>query len=91
MSEIGRKVCISKSNMTSLIDKLVEEGLVERSPYKNDRRVINISITALQRKDMNNYGAGVNININRLDVNYPHYQTKTLKNSTTPWKTLKKS
>jgi DNA-binding MarR family transcriptional regulator len=45
VSEIGRKVCISKSNMTSLIDKLVEEGLVERSPYKNDRRVINISIT----------------------------------------------
>jgi DNA-binding MarR family transcriptional regulator len=28
MSEIGRKVCISKSNMTSLSDKLVEEGLV---------------------------------------------------------------
>ena len=34
MSEIGRKVCISKSNMTSLIDKLVEEGLVERNLIK---------------------------------------------------------
>jgi len=46
MSEIGRKVYISKSNMTSLIDKLVENGLAERLPDKNDRRVINIALTA---------------------------------------------
>ncbi len=45
MSEIGRKVHISKSNMTSLIDKLVDNGLAERLPDQNDRRVINISIT----------------------------------------------
>ena len=36
MSEVSRLVYISKSNMTSLIDKLVEEGLVERLPDKND-------------------------------------------------------
>ena len=45
MSEIGRRVYISKSNMTSIIDKLVENGLAERLPDKNDRRVINITIT----------------------------------------------
>lgn len=45
MSEIGRRVHVSKSNMTALIDKLVEEGLVERLPNKKDRRVINIAIT----------------------------------------------
>lgn len=45
MSEIGRRVYISKSNMTSLIDKLVENGLAERIPDKNDRRVINIALT----------------------------------------------
>ena len=45
MSEIGRLVYISKSNMTSLIDKLVYEGLAERLPDKNDRRVINIALT----------------------------------------------
>lgn len=45
MSEIGRRVYISKSNMTLLIDKLVEKGLAERIPDKNDRRVINISLT----------------------------------------------
>ena len=45
MSEIGRRVHISKSNMTSLIDKLVEDRLVERLPNEKDRRVINIAIT----------------------------------------------
>jgi len=45
MSEIGRMVYISKSNMTSLIDKLVENKLAERLPDKNDRRVINIALT----------------------------------------------
>ncbi len=45
MSEIGRMVYISKSNMTSIIDKLVENGLAERLPDKNDRRVINIALT----------------------------------------------
>jgi MarR family 2-MHQ and catechol resistance regulon transcriptional repressor len=45
MSEIGRMVYISKSNMTSLIDKLVEHQLAERLRDKNDRRVINIALT----------------------------------------------
>ena len=45
MSKIGNRIHISKSNMTSLIDKLAEKGLVERIPDKNDRRVINITIT----------------------------------------------
>lgn len=45
MSEIGRKVYISRPNMTSLIDKLVDEGLAERAQDENDRRVIKIAIT----------------------------------------------
>ncbi len=45
MSEIGRLVYISKSNMTSLIDKLVENRLAERLPDEKDRRVINIALT----------------------------------------------
>jgi len=45
MSEVGRNVHVSKSNMTSLIDKLVEKELVKRVPDEKDRRVINIAIT----------------------------------------------
>jgi DNA-binding MarR family transcriptional regulator len=46
VSEIGKKLSISKPNMTPLIDKLVEERMVERLPDSKDRRIINIAITS---------------------------------------------
>lgn len=45
MSALGNMLYISKPYMTTLIDSLVAEGLVERNPDPQDRRVINISIT----------------------------------------------
>ena len=45
MSEIGEKLYISKPNVTTLIDKLIKEGLAERLPDKQDRRIIKIRLT----------------------------------------------
>lgn len=45
VSEIGRRLYISKPYMTALIDTLIRDGFVERLPDLTDRRVINISIT----------------------------------------------
>lgn len=45
ISEIGRRLMLSRPNMTAHLDKLVSEGLVERIPDETDRRVINIGIT----------------------------------------------
>ena len=45
ISEIGKRLLISRPNMTSHIDKLVSEGLVRRIPDNTDRRVIKIEIT----------------------------------------------
>jgi len=45
MSELGRRLGLSKPHMTSLIDVMVNEGLVKRQPDKKDRRIINIIIT----------------------------------------------
>ena len=45
ISEVGKKLCISTPNMTKLLNKLIEEGMVERIPDKNDRRIININLT----------------------------------------------
>jgi DNA-binding MarR family transcriptional regulator len=52
MSEIGRRLYISKPYMTALIDTLIKEGLVERQPDLADRRVINISITEQGKKHL---------------------------------------
>jgi DNA-binding MarR family transcriptional regulator len=48
-SEIGKRMDISKPYMTILIDKLIEEGLVERIPDKSDRRIVNVAVTKAGR------------------------------------------
>lgn len=45
VSEVGKTLNISKPQMTILTDKLIEKSLIKRLQDKNDRRVINISIT----------------------------------------------
>lgn len=45
MSKIGKRMAIAKQNMTTIIDKLMQDGLVERKNDMRDRRVINIVIT----------------------------------------------
>ena len=45
MSEIGKKLCIPKPNVTTIIDKLISDELVIRLPDNDDRRIINIQLT----------------------------------------------
>jgi DNA-binding MarR family transcriptional regulator len=45
VAKIGDKLVIAKAQMTHLIDKLVELGLIERVTSLNDRRTVNISLT----------------------------------------------
>lgn len=45
MSEIAKILSLSKPYMTALINRLAEDGLVERLYEKKDRRIIYISLT----------------------------------------------
>ena len=45
VSEIAKNLSISKSNMTPIIDKLIQENLVERFTDPNDRRIIRVRVT----------------------------------------------
>jgi DNA-binding MarR family transcriptional regulator len=45
MSAIGKRLIIAKQNMTTLTDKLTNDGLVERRNDTRDRRIVNIVIT----------------------------------------------
>jgi DNA-binding MarR family transcriptional regulator len=55
MSEIGKRMDISKPYMTALVDKLIREGLVERMPDMRDRRVINVAITRAGRDTLKEF------------------------------------
>jgi DNA-binding MarR family transcriptional regulator len=45
MSAIGKQLFIAKQNMTTFIDRLMDDGLVERKNDPADRRIINIVLT----------------------------------------------
>jgi DNA-binding MarR family transcriptional regulator len=45
MSDIGKCLAMPKPHVTVIVDKLIDEGFVERQNDANDRRIVNISIT----------------------------------------------
>jgi Transcriptional regulators len=45
MSDIGKCLAMPKPHVTVIVDKLIEEGYVERQNDPNDRRIINILLT----------------------------------------------
>ena len=49
-SEIGRRLGISRPNMTTLIDRLIAKGYAERLSDSKDRRVIKIAISEKGRR-----------------------------------------
>jgi len=55
MSDIGRRLCLSKPHMTMIMDGLIEEGMMERLHDAADRRVIRIAITGTGKEYMNGY------------------------------------
>ncbi len=44
VSEISRRLGIAKPNITPLVNRLIQNNLVERRHDENDRRMVNISI-----------------------------------------------
>lgn len=45
ISDTAKKLGVSKPNMTPIIDKLITEGMVDRSNDPTDRRVLRIELT----------------------------------------------
>ena len=45
MSELGKRLYISKPYMMVLVDQLIQDGYVERLRDPKDRRIVNISVT----------------------------------------------
>lgn len=53
ISEVAKKLLISTPNMTKLLNKLIDEGMVERFPDDKDRRIININLTEKGKNYLN--------------------------------------
>ena len=49
-SEIGAKMMVTVSNLTGIVDRLEEKGIVVRERDKRDRRVIHVKLTEKGKK-----------------------------------------
>jgi len=63
VSELARALVIPKPQMTHIINQLVKNGIVERHPGQNDRRVIVLEITAEGRALMETMKSKVKENV----------------------------
>jgi len=56
MSYYGEKLMISKPNLSKLVNKFFEEGLIERQADENDRRITKLFITEKGKKEIKEHG-----------------------------------
>jgi DNA-binding MarR family transcriptional regulator len=50
LGELSQRMMVSNGNVTGLVDRLVEQGLINRRPSPKDRRAQLVSLTAEGRK-----------------------------------------
>ena len=51
-SELARRVLRSQANVTTVLDNLEREGLIERNKSSQDRRVVTVEVTASGRRQI---------------------------------------
>jgi DNA-binding MarR family transcriptional regulator len=50
MGELSDRLMVSNGNVTGLVDRLVEEGLISRAPSASDRRQSRVALTPAGKK-----------------------------------------
>ena len=50
LGELSQRMMVSNGNVTGLVDRLVEQGLLSRRPSPKDRRAQLVSLTAVGRR-----------------------------------------
>ena len=50
LGELSQRMMVSNGNVTGLVDRLVEQGLIDRRPSPEDRRAQIVSLTAEGRR-----------------------------------------
>ena len=51
LGDISRRMMVSNGNVTGLIERLVADGLVTRTPRPSDRRTVTVNLTASGRDE----------------------------------------
>ena len=54
MTELSRSHFVSVSTMTSMVDRLIHNGFLERQKDENDRRIVRVFLTSYGKKTVRN-------------------------------------
>jgi DNA-binding MarR family transcriptional regulator len=54
MTELSKAHFVSVSTMTSMVDRLIHSGFIERNKDKKDRRIVRVSLNADGKKTVKN-------------------------------------
>lgn len=81
ISEISKKLTISKPQMTIIVDKLAKNGFVYRIYNNRDRRTINIDLTENGNEYCKNLSEALKENLSRKLITLSEEDLTTLLNS----------
>lgn len=83
--DVSKRLIVTPSNMTKLIDKLEKDGLVTRSSLAGDRRVNILKITAKGTKLLDSAWEGYNERLQKLLSSLNIKEQKTLSTLLITW------
>lgn len=83
--DVSKRLIVTPSNMTKLIDKLEKDGLATRSSLAGDRRVNILKITAKGAKLLDSAWDGYNERLQKLLSSFNTTQQKTLSSLLVSW------
>ncbi len=63
MSELAQEMQISKQQLTPLVNKLINQGLLAKNEDENDRRIVRIEVTEKGRKMVKEIFAEIKIDL----------------------------
>lgn len=78
MSELAAEMMISKQQLTPIVDRLVEAGVVVRQPDENDRRLVRIEVTEQGRSVYREIGIRIKDNFKERLSAIPERQLNEL-------------
>jgi len=83
--EVSKRIIVTPSNMTKLIDKLQTDGLVTRSALEGDRRVNILKITTKGVKLLDSVWEGYNSRLKNLIASLNNNEQKAVSSLLVKW------
>jgi len=80
MGELSERLLVSNGNVTIIVSRLADDGLITRTAEKDDRRVMRVKLTAKGRRDFRTMAAEHEKWIERLMADLSDIETQQLLN-----------